>query len=63
MKYLLALSLLSLNLAYGETPKEETVKTINKGASNIDAETRKIIGAGKDVFSGKKKIKKNTKDK
>ena len=57
MKYLLLAFLTTVALA---DAKKETVNTINKGASNIDAEARKIIGAGKDVFNGKKTIKKNT---
>lgn len=51
MKYLIFTYLISTLSFAEETNGEEFKKTVNKAATNIDAETRKVVKKGKEVWN------------
>jgi hypothetical protein len=51
MKYLIFACLISTVAFAEETNGEKFKKTVNKAATNIDAEARKIVKKGKEVWS------------
>ena len=51
MKYLIFACLLSTFAFAEETNGEKFKKTVNKAATNIDAETRKVVKKGKEVWN------------
>ena len=51
MKYLIFAYLISTLSLAEETNGEKFKKTANKAATNIDAETRKVVKKGKEVWN------------